>query len=250
VLSPAPNAVLDSTALPTQIIASFTRELIGTSVNENTFILESTGGDGSFANGTVQIAAAVTPDIVLGNPSAAMFDLNGVVLADDIYRVSLLGDGGMVILDLDGNALDGENVGGILSGNGVAGGDYQAFFTVTTPVVVQPTLASIQAEVFGPTCSIGCHNGAGGAPPIVMDLTNAGSSYLALVGAGGTGIPSMQQPAVLRVAPGDPDASYLVRKIQGTLGITGQRMPPLPAGALPPATITAIRDWIAAGALQ
>jgi hypothetical protein len=81
-----------------------------------------------------------------------------------------------------------------------------------------------------------------------MDLTDANSSYLALVGAGGAGIPSMQQPAVLRVAPGDPDASYLVRKIQGTAGIAGLRMPPLVV--LPPATITAIRDWIAAGAPQ
>jgi hypothetical protein len=28
-----------------------------------------------------------------------------------------------------------------------------------------------------------------------------------------------------RVAPGNPDNSYLVRKLEGTAGITGSRMP-------------------------
>ncbi len=84
---------------------------------------------------------------------AAMFDLTGVALADDIYRVSLFGSGGSLIMDLDGNALDGENVGGALSGNGVPGGNYQAFFTITTPVVVGPALAEIQALVFTPSCA-------------------------------------------------------------------------------------------------
>lgn len=54
-------------------------------------------------------------------------------------------------------------------------------------------------------------------------------------------------PALLRVAPGDPDSSYLVQKIEGSAAV-GARMPigrpPLDAEA-----ITLIRQWIAAGAL-
>jgi hypothetical protein len=68
------------------------------------------------------------------------------------------------------------------------------------------------------------------------------------VGAGGAGVPSIQQPAVLRVAPGDPDASYLVRKLEGTVGITGEPMPPI--GSLDPTLIAVIRQWITNGAPQ
>lgn len=222
-LSPMPNATLQ--LQPTQIVAGFTRELDATSVNAATFILESTGGDGSFGDGSVvQIAAASPPAVVGGNPMSAVFDLGGVALADDIYRVRLLGTGGSVILDLDNNPLDGENFGFFPSGNAVAGGDYQALFTIETPVVVQPTLADIQTNVFS-ACAV-CHNGVGGVLPGVMNLSDANASYLALVGAGGTGIPSTQQLGVLRVAPGDPDASYLVRKLEAAAGITGGRMPP------------------------
>lgn len=50
------------------------------------------------------------------------------------------------------------------------------------------------------------------------------------------------------VAPGDPDVSYLVRKVEGAAGICGSRMPygrePLSAGE-----IAALRKWIADGAL-
>ena len=49
------------------------------------------------------------------------------------------------------------------------------------------------------------------------------------------------------VVPGDPDASYVVRKLEGTPGICGLRMPrlrtPLTAGE-----IATIRTWIAEGA--
>jgi hypothetical protein len=83
-----------------------------------------------------------------------------------------------------------------------------------------------------------------------MDLSGANESYLALVGAGGMGIPSIQQPAILRVAPGDPDASYLIHKLEGAGTITGVRMPPAPAAAIDPALIVVIRQWITDGAAQ
>ena len=56
-----------------------------------------------------------------------------------------------MIMDLDGNALDGEFGSAFPSGNFVAGGDFVAQATITTPVVMGPTLPQIQAIVFGPS---------------------------------------------------------------------------------------------------
>ena len=56
------------------------------------------------------------------------------------------------------------------------------------------------------------------------------------------------QSNVMLVAPGDPDASYLVRKLENTPGITGGVMPP--AGMLPQAQIDDIRQWITDGAMR
>jgi hypothetical protein len=94
---------------------------------------------------------------------------------------------------------------------------------------------SIQAHVFTPRCT-SCH--AGGAAPEGLRL-DAGSSYDLLVG-----VPSVQQPSTLRVAPGDPDASHLIRKLEGT---AGTRMP-LGGPYLDQATIDVIRQWITDGA--
>lgn len=62
-------------------------------------------------------------------------------------------------------------------------------------------------------------------------------------------VPSMGSP-LLRVTPGAPDQSYLVRKLEGThldVGGRGARMP-LDTGPLDPKDIALIRDWIRAGA--
>ena len=186
--------------------------------------------------------------VPLANPQSAVFDLTGVVLPDDTYRVRLLGVGGNAILDLDGNALDGEFTGMLPSGNDTAGGDFQAVFTITTPIVIGPTLDQIQAVVFTPTCAtVGCHTGpAGVVLPTGLDLSDADASYLSLLGVLGMGEPSLQNGAILRVAPNDPDNSYLIQKLEGN---AGTRMP-LGRPALDPAVILEIRNWIAAGALR
>ena len=51
------------------------------------------------------------------------------------------------------------------------------------------------------------------------------------------------------VAPADPDASYLIRKLEDTAGITGSRMP-LGVGALLQSEIDAILQWIDDGAAR
>lgn len=97
---------------------------------------------------------------------------------------------------------------------------------------------SIQDHVFTPICSK-CHIGASAPEGLQLD---AAHSYNLLVG-----VPSAEQPSLLRVKPGDPDDSYMVRKIEGLPGIDGGQMP-LGETPLPQATIDAIRQWITNGA--
>jgi len=105
------------------------------------------------------------------------------------------------------------------------------------------TLTQLQGEIFGPICS-GCHTGVGAVLPGAMDLTSAAASFDSLVN-----VPSLQQGELLRVAPNDPDNSYLVRKLEGGPGITGVQMP---AGSAPLSQemIDLVRSWIEAGAQE
>ena len=75
-----------------------------------------------------------------------------------------------------------------------------------------------------------------------MRLSGATASHSTLVG-----VASMGNGALLRVAPNDPDNSYLIHKLEGTGN--GSVMPPPPSAVLSPATIDNIRQWITDGAL-
>jgi hypothetical protein len=97
---------------------------------------------------------------------------------------------------------------------------------------------SIQDNVFTPICSK-CHIGASAPEGLQLD---AAHSYNLLVG-----VPSNEQPSLLRVKPGDPDNSYMVHKIEGLAGIFGGQMP-LGETPLPQATIAAMKQWITDGA--
>jgi hypothetical protein len=98
-------------------------------------------------------------------------------------------------------------------------------------------LSSIQEKVFTPICTT-CH--AGSAAPLGFRL-DADVAYSMLVNA-----PSVEEPTLLRVAPGNPDASYLIQKLEGTARV-GARMP-LNGPPLPVETIAVIRQWIVDGA--
>jgi len=187
--------------------------------------------DGVFDNGDdVQITAL---SITVGaNPRTATFSINAV-LPDDTYRVRLLGNGANVILDTNANRLDGELIAGLPSGDGTEGGDFLSQFSLMTPVA--PTFDEIQTTVFTPSCA-SCHSGAN--LPAGLDLS-AGNSFAMLVG-----VASSQDPNIQRVNPGNPDLSYLIRKLENT-GNVGV-MPP--TGMLPQTVIDGIRLWIENGA--
>lgn len=99
----------------------------------------------------------------------------------------------------------------------------------------------IQAEVFTPTCAkAGCHDTASASAGLVLA---AGRSYGDLVGR-----PSTQNGGLQRVAPGNPEASYLLKKLRGDPSITGGRMPLDGPPYLTPEQIEGIAGWVRAGA--
>ncbi|MEQ1507146.1 MAG: hypothetical protein ABMB14_33265 [Myxococcota bacterium] len=101
-----------------------------------------------------------------------------------------------------------------------------------------PTFAEIRDEILVPSCGFSsCHGSGTGDLTISAD----GDVYAALVD-----VPSVGSPGETLVVPGDPDASYLVAKLEGAAGIEGDPMP-APSG-LDPAEVDRIRAWIAAGA--
>jgi hypothetical protein len=128
-LSPVPGAPLD--AAPAGIVAMFDRELDVSTVNSLTFLLEASGGDATFGDGN---ETSINASDITTTATSATLHLAGVALADDTYRVRLLGTGASIIMDLDANALDGEFSGAFPSGDDVAGGDFEARFSL----VVQP----------------------------------------------------------------------------------------------------------------
>lgn len=108
------------------------------------------------------------------------------------------------------------------------------------PSRIDPTLSSIQMNIFDLNCALpGCH--AGPNPQQGQDLS-AGQAHANIVN-----VRSMENANLFRVAPGDPDNSYLVRKIEGGPDIVGAQMP-FGRAPLPPEAIAAIRQWIADGA--
>jgi len=109
------------------------------------------------------------------------------------------------------------------------------------PPPEEVTLSQLQESIFSPRCAV-CHSGTGAELPESMNLTSVAESGAALVG-----VASTQQPAVLRVAPGDPENSYLIHKLEGRAGIEGERMPQ-GGPFLSDAEIEQVRAWITAGA--
>jgi len=120
-----------------------------------------------------------------------------------------------------------------------------AGIVVTAQNAAAVTLSQLQAQIFGPTCSVpGCHSGpTSNTLPSGMNLTSTANSFAALVN-----VASLQVGNLNRVTPGDPDNSYIVQKLEGTAAAGGR----MPQGGpfLDQATIDMVRQWITDGALN
>jgi hypothetical protein len=142
-------------------------------------------------------------------------------------------------------------LGGVLSGcagsggGGGGGGSSRPRCKPPAPGTETVLFARNIQPIFDRSCAVaGCHT-----PPANqggLDLTSS-RSYGNLVG-----VASTQQNKLKRVVPGDPDKSYVVRKIEGGPGITGTIMPQgcdagiglNGAACLSAGDMEAIRQWI------
>ncbi len=99
----------------------------------------------------------------------------------------------------------------------------------------------LQDDVFNVSCATsGCHSGT--SAPLGLNL-DAGKAYDKLVGQ-----PSLQINGLQLVEPNNPDASYLVHKLEGTQG--GGVQMPLGKPPVSASQLALIRQWIANGALS
>lgn len=112
-----------------------------------------------------------------------------------------------------------------------------------------PTLSSIQRDIFsasdssGRSACVSCHVPGGPANGTGLFLTDTATSFAALVGRA-----SRLNPTQTLVIPGDPDNSYLVRKLEGGPNILGLRMPRNTGPFLTEGQMLVIRRWIKEGA--
>jgi hypothetical protein len=137
----------------------------------------------------------------------------------------------LLVLSLNGCAGNGKGLDE--NGNPVgSGGDDNL------PVAFPPTFTNIQQNVFNSIC-IQCHIGAAAPVGLILDEQN---SYNLLVN-----VISNERPDTFRVQPGNPDNSYLIRKLEGGPDIAGAQMP-LNLTPLSQESINAIRVWISQGA--
>ena len=133
-----------------------------------------------------------------------------------------------------GGGGDGTSGGGGGGGNGGCKPPAQA--TVSFATNIQP--------IFTRSCAVaGCH--VGPVPAGGQDLS-LGQAYVQSVN-----VKALQQPSLKRILPGNPDKSYVVRKIEGGPNISGVLMPqgcpaqPLNgAQCLSQDDIAAIRTWV------
>ena len=109
---------------------------------------------------------------------------------------------------------------------------------------LEPTFNNIQEHIFDRACATaGCHGE--GASAGGLDLSSAQVSHDGLVGVPANNTLANQNGWLL-VKPGDPELSFLVRKL-GTQGI-GEGAPMPITTQLTPFYQDLIRNWILAGA--
>lgn len=134
-----------------------------------------------------------------------------------------------------------------LDGELVAPGEVTRFRTNENtsnelPIAI-PSYKEQVAPLLASRCA-GCHSEDSAAADLILDSTD-GLAKTA-IGATATGWPLWR-----RVEPQRPDLSYLIFKIMGWKGVTGQRMPSTftnePSDALTVAEQRLISDWIAVG---
>ncbi len=215
---------------PDALTVTFNRNVLAATVGDQTVLVWQSGGDASFDEGN---ETRISPNGISVSGASVEVDLAGLAPGDDTYLIEVVGDGANPVSDVNGVVLDGD-------GDGAAGGNFEAAFSVSTPTN-SVTLTQLQDTIFTPSCATsGCH--AGSNPPDGLDLSE-GASFANIVN-----VASVQMPTLMLIAPNNPDDSYLVRKVEGS-GIVANRMP-LGQPPLDQSLIDDLRAWVEAGALD
>ena len=116
----------------------------------------------------------------------------------------------------------------------------------TEPAPVAPgaqafTFTQIQNGIFTPSCAkAGCHASSSASGGLVLA---AGLAYGDIVGRS-----AQEEPQLDYVRPGNPEASYLLKKVRGDPDITGGHMPLDGPPFLSSQQIAGLAAWIQAGA--
>lgn len=224
--TPAANAQVNT--LPNEIVLVFNTNVEAASVLVGAFEIVRAGGDGSFGEGNEIVINIAQAQVSASDASQVVLDIAGNAGPNDLYRLTV----NDMLQSQEGVGLDGD-------ADGNAGGSYQRTFSVAAQAGMQPQLSSIQAEIFTPICSV-CH---GASVANAGMRLNEGNAFNFLVDVDSTEVASLK-----RVAPGDPDNSYIIQKLEGRAAV-GSRMP-LGGPYLSQDQINVIRQWITNGALN
>ncbi|RUL88389.1 S8 family serine peptidase [Tautonia sociabilis] len=138
-----PGQVAGSNRVPQEIFFQFDERVDPQTINAQTVLLQASGGDGIFGNAnnpgdrTIPLSGRLAFDPDTRRLSIKL-GAGNLLLSNDLYRIVLVGSGGNVIRDPQGNALDGENLGpnglplALPSGDGFPGGNFILPFTIDT----------------------------------------------------------------------------------------------------------------------
>jgi hypothetical protein len=113
------------------------------------------------------------------------------------------------------------------------------------PPIVDATFANIQQSVFNKSCAFSsCHGSTGHRGNLVLEQGKAYDNLVNVAADIDAGKPNPR----LRVAPGNPDGSFILTKLTHPGPDDGDKMPQGTETGLDPAKIQLIKQWIERGA--
>lgn len=134
-ISPEPNSATGED--PDVIAVEFNRDIDKTTVTTASFQLVFSGGDGSFGE---RNEVGIQLLVEFPAPNRIVFDLSGIPLPQEVFRLRLIGDGQDAIRSIGGELLDGDR-------DGVGGGTFEMTFRTTIAVLdITPSPGRVLSE--------------------------------------------------------------------------------------------------------
>jgi hypothetical protein len=164
------NDTLGTNQTPRNLVITFNRRIDPLTINNLTFLLQASGGDGIFENGNsaqdrfIELSGKLVYDAATRRAFINLKDSN-LELGSDLYRLTIRGSGGQVVRDESGTPLDGENTVGnsptgaplaLPSGDNIQGGNFYLVFAVDTnaPAIVAGTLQLAATSITSPVSNV------------------------------------------------------------------------------------------------